>query len=480
MSAEIREQLRQLDKEQLIDIILDLREQIAELKEIVQAQAERIQAVEDQMAKNSRNSGKPPSSDGLKKKSRSLREKGKRSAGGQKGHKGKTLEMVSEPDHVVHHTLSVCPNCQLDVSGVSVERIEKRQVFDLPEVRIEVTEHQGEVKICPCCEQRIKAAFPCGVERVVQYGKRMQAQATYLTMYQLLPLKRTCELFGDFYGHAPSEALILSALEQTYEQIQPTLNEIYTRLVQADVLHNDETGMRVEGKLQWLHVSSTEQLTYYVVHAKRGQEAMRSIGILPQFKGVSLHDGWTSYFQFDTCSHALCNAHHLRELRFIEEQYQQTWAGEMAQLLRDAKQEVADCVEGQLASECLQDYHQRYEQLLQKGFEANPTPDTQPPKKRGRKRQTPPKNLLDRLQKYQQETLAFLSDFRIPFDNNLAERDVRMMKVKQKVSGTFRTQRGAEMFCDIRSYISTIRKQGQQVISALYQALLGQPSSLPE
>lgn len=464
----MREQLRQLDKEQLIDIILELRE-------VIQKQEARIQALEDQLAKNSGNSGKPPSSDGLKKKPRSLREKGKRSSGGQKGRKGKTLEMVSNPDHVVHHVLSACPHCQIDVSDVSVKRIEKRQVFDVPEMRIEVTEHQGEVKICPCCEQSIKARFPRDVGRAVQYGKRIQAQATYLTMYQLLPLKRTCELFEDFYGHAPSEAVILAASGQINEQIQPTLKAIYAQLVEADLLHHDETGMRVEGKLQWLHVSSTQHLTYYAVHPKRGQKALRAIGILPQFKGVSLHDGWASYFQFDNCSHALCNAHHLRELRFIEEQYQQAWASEMAQLLCDAKQEIADCGNDYLAPERCHHYHQRYQQLLQKGFEANPPPDHPPSKKRGRKKQTPPKNLLDRLQKYQQETLAFISDFRIPFDNNLAERDIRMMKVKQKISGTFRTQRGAEMFCDIRSYISTVRKQGQQVIQALYQALLGQP-----
>lgn len=464
----MREQLRQLDKEQLIDIILELRE-------VIQKQEARIKALEDQIAKNSRNSGKPPSSDGLKKKPRSLREKGKRSSGGQKGHKGKTLEMVSTPDHVVHHMLSVCPNCETNVSDVSVASVEKRQVFDVPEVQIEVTEHQGEVKICPCCGDRIKAQFPHGVGRAVQYGKRIQAQATYLTMYQLLPLKRTCELFEDFYGHAPSEALVLSAIEQVHEQVQPTLDMIYTQLLETDVLHNDETGMRVEGKLQWLHVRSTEQLTYYAVHPKRGQKAMRTIGILPQFKGVSLHDGWASYFQFDKGTHALCNAHHLRELRFIEERYQQAWASEMAKLLCDAKQEIANCVDDCLTPTRIQEYHQQYEQILQQGFDANPLPEIPPPKKRGRRKQTPPKNLLDRLQKYQHATLAFISDFRIPFDNNLAERDLRMMKVKQKISGTFRTQRGAEIFCDIRSYISTVRKQEQQVIHALYQALIGQP-----
>ena len=454
----------------------DMWAMILELREVIAQQSQRIQALEDQIAKNSGNSGKPPSSDGLKKKPRSLREKGKRKAGGQKGHKGNTLEMVTVPDDVVSHALRTCPHCQVDVSAVSVERVEKRQVFDLPEVRLEVTEHQGEVKTCPCCGKRGKARFPEGVDHAVQYGTRIKAQAVYLNTYQLLPLARIGELFADFYGHAPSEALILGALEQTQQQIQPALDAIETLLRQSDVIHNDETGMRVEGKLHWLHVTSTDKLTTYSVHHKRGQEAMREIGILPRFKGVSVHDGWASYVQFD-CDHALCNAHHLRELRFIEEQYQQAWASDMAQLLRDANHEVAACADGQtaLAPERVAFYHQAYERLLEQGFLANPPPEIPPPKKRGRNKQSPAKNLLDRLQKYQQETLAFLSDFRIPFDNNLAERDVRMMKVKQKISGTFRTQQGAEMFCDLRAYISTTRKQGQRVIHALHDALLGQP-----
>lgn len=466
----MREQLSQLNKDQLIDIIFELRE-------VIQRQEVRIQALEDQVAKNSQNSGKPPSSDGLKKKPRSLREKGKRKSGGQKGHQGKTLEMVLDPDHQISYELEMCPNCASDLSKVQVSRLEKRQVFDIPEVRLEVTEHQGEVKQCPCCHKSVKAMFPTGVERGVQYGHRLQAQANYLTMYQLLPLKRTCELFEDFYGHAPSEAVILRSIKQVHQQLDPSLTRIFHRLLETDVIHNDETGMRVEGKLNWLHVAATESLTYYAVHAKRGQIAMRDIGILPQFKGTSLHDALVSYFQFDNCTHALCNAHHLRELRFIAEQYQQAWASDLAQLLRDAKKEVATKLEEQdtLSPDRIRYYHHYYEVLLQQGFEANPPPEIPPPKKRGRNKQSAPKNLLDRLQKYQTQTLAFISDFRIPFDNNLAERDIRMMKVKQKISGTFRTRYGAEVFCDIRSYISTARKQGQPVIQALLHALRGQP-----
>ncbi|MDQ7033810.1 MAG: IS66 family transposase [Anaerolineae bacterium] len=235
--------------------------------------------------------------------------------------------------------------------------------------------------------------------------------------------------------------------------------------------------MRVEGKLNWLHVLATERLTYYAVHRKRGQEAMRDIGLLGDLQGYAIHDGWASYFKFETCLHALCNAHHLRELRFIFEQYQQTWASDMFSLLLDIKKDIEAISSEQtsLEPERLLYYEEQYDQLLREGFEANPLPEQPPPQKRGRTKQSKAKNLLDRLQKYKAETLAFMSDFRVPFDNNLAERAVRMIKVKQKISGTFRTRLGAETFCDIRSYISTARKQGQNVIQVIYEALLGRP-----
>lgn len=505
MNEQTREQLRQLNKEELIDIVLDLREQVVELKAIVQAQNEQIQAqkeliqeqreqiieltavvqaqseriktLEDQVAKNSRNSGKPPSSDGLKKKPRSLREKGKRKTGGQEGHEGRTLKMVEVPDYEELHIVTTCSKCQANLEEVEVERIEKRQVFDVPEVRIEVTEHQAEVKCCPHCQARVKANFPEGVEQPVQYGHRIRAQAAYLTNYQLLPLARIRELFGDFYGHEPSEAFILQASEAIRAHLDAPLAQIYAQLVQSEVIHNDETGLRVEIKLNWLHVASTPTLTYYGVHRKRGQEGMRKIGILPEFKGTSVHDGLASYFKFDQCQHALCNAHHLRELRFVFEQHKQSWAEEMMALLCEAKREVEACEphENSLSPERLTHYYERYDKLLDEGFKANPPPETPEPKKPGRKKQSAPKNLLDRLQKYKFQTLAFIADFRVPFDNNLAERDVRMMKVKQKISGTFRTRRGAEIFCDIRSYISTARKQGHHVIEALYNALMNRP-----
>jgi transposase len=466
-----REQLEVLDKESLLVLIMEMGQQMREM-------AEEIQSLKDQLAKHSGNSGQPPSSDGLKKKPvpKSLRVKGKRKSGGQVGHEGHTLEMSDYPDQVIYHEVDRCPACGADLSQVSVRGMEKRQVLDVPPLRLEVIEHQAEVKGCPHCGETVKGTFPTEVSQPVQYGARLKGQAVYLNVYQLLPWARLCELFQDWYGHQPSEALIWSANTTLEKQIEPTLQAIRANLVLAEVAHSDESGLRVEGRLNWLHVFSTASLTYYAVHPKRGQDALRDIGLLPAFSGRVMHDGWASYFQFDNCDHALCNAHHLRELTFVCEQYHQPWAQELFTLLLDMKAEVAQTREAMaLPPERIAYYEYRYDDLLRQGVAANPPPPTGLPKKRGRSKQSPPKNLLDRLATYKAETLAFIYDFRVPFDNNLAERDIRMIKVKQKVSGAFRTRAGADTFCAIRSYISTVRKHGGDVMQALYAAFVGHP-----
>ena len=466
-----REQLRRLDQESLIELILLLQQQLA-------AQQAFIQQLQDQLAKDSHNSGKPPSSDGLKKgRRKSLRKSGQRPRGGQRGHKGRTLMQVAQPAHVVVHGQASCPQCQTELTEVAVQRRVKRQVFDIPPASIEVTEHQAEVKQCPGCGACVKGEFPCHVTQPTQYGPRLKAFACYLHYQQLIPLARIRELLTARYGHAPSEPVVLAAARQLASRTQASLQRIRQQLLAAPVLHFDESGLRVNSRLHWLHVASTEKFTHYHAHEKRGQVAMQDGGILPHFTGVAIHDHWRSYLNFEDCRHSFCNVHHLRELRFVAEQYNQVWAAQMKRLLLAIKAEVAatSALHSALPPERLADYERRYDALMAQGFAANPSPPKTEPKPRGRPKQSPPKNLLDRLHKHKAGVLAFMHDFRIPFDNNLAERDVRMIKVQQKVSGCFRTLDGAHLFCAIRSYISTARKHGINAIDAIYNAFLDQP-----
>jgi len=473
-----RAELEQLDKSTLIEMVLGLKARVQELEEIVLKQAEALQSLQDQVAKDSRNSSKPPSSDGLKKcRTRSLRRDEGRQPGGQPGHEGQTLQMVEEPAQIELHGVNQCPHCQCDLSEVEPVAHGRRQVFDIPAVRIEVTEHQVEIKTCPCCHKQVAGKYPEEVKQRVQYGPRFKAQASYLNTYQLVPIARTCEVLGDFYNHTPSTAFVGEANQAVQDGSHGTLETIQEQLQNADLAHFDESGLRIAGKLHWLHSASTEALTYYSPHAKRGQEAMDEIGILPNFRGQAVHDHWQPYQTYDNCQHIFCNAHHLRELQFIIDQYAQAWATDLFKLLLDIKAEVdrAPDTDNSLPNDRLSFFNRRYDAILKEGFAANPPPAEPPPKRRGRTKQSPPQNLLDRLQEHKAGTLAFMYDFAIPFDNNLAERDIRMLKVKQKVSGAFRTTEGATTFCDIRSYISTARKQGHNVINALFGALTGSP-----
>ncbi len=460
--------------EQLLAGLAAQQEQIAVQQQVIATLTARMKELEDRGHTTSHNSSKPPSSDGLRRPPRSLRERTGKQPGGQPGHVGSALHMVEEPDHVVTHSPAVCGACQAPLAGVSAQGYERRQVLDLPPLRLEATEHRAEEKTCPVCHERTRGVFPPAATTRVQYGPQLKALIVYLMDYQLLPFERTGEVLADLFGETLSEGTLQAAGERCAEALTEVEAQIAAQLSEAAVLHNDETGVRVQGKLHWLHVASTARGTHYSVHAKRGSKAMTAIGILPALRGTSVHDGLAASRQYP-CAHALCNAHHLRELTAIEEHDQQPWATQMKALLLEIKDHVAqqralgqDCI----AASVRQDFVQRYQGIVKAGFAVNPPPAPPP---RGRPKQSKAKNLLDRLSTQQAAVLAFMDDWRVPFDNNQAERDLRMVKVQQKVSGCFRSPRGAADFCRIRGYLSTLRKQGERLLPALHRVFTGSP-----
>ena len=453
---------------------------IALIETVFVSLVERIETLEDQLAKNSGNSGKPPSSDGYEKPApKSRRKRSGKKSGGQMGHPGSTLKMVAKADKFEVHSVDCCASCNANLKREKVVEVEKRQVFDLPEIRIQVTEHQAEVKICPKCQKSTKASFPPGVSRKTQYGKRIKGQMAYFHEHQLLPLERTQETFKDLYGQSIAEGTILLVCEELAKKVEPANAAIKKHLTyEEDVAGFDETGLRIESSLHWLHVVCTRLLTYYAVHKKRGKEAMDAFGILPNFTGRAIHDGFKTYFKYTNAKHGLCNQHHLRSFDFLKERHPQKWVTAMDDLLLNIKTKVELAKKKSkinLSPQAITDFSTQYDTLLKQGFKKNPLLKVEGPLKRGRPKQSFARNLLHHLSDHKEAVLAFMVDFNVPFDNNQAERDIRMMKVRQKISGCFRSQHGAEIFCAVRGYISTARKNGQPVLQAIYDALDGHP-----
>ena len=438
-----------------------------------------VHELKARLSKDSSNSSKPPSSDGPKRKLKSLRKSSGKKPGAQQGHIGKGLAQVNNPDVVVTHIPSSCTGCGSDLSNVSGTTVERRQVFDIPQPKVHVTEHRVEEKECPCCSERIRASFPENVKGPTQYGDRIRALIAYFSHQHFIPVDRVCEIFKDIFGVTISPGTCANVDQQLFANLEIFEKGLKTYLLAAKVLHFDETGMRCEKKLHWVHVASSEMATLYKIHTKRGQEAMDEMGILPYFQETAVHDHWFPYFGYSRVKHGLCNAHHLRECAFLHEQKEEYWAKQMQDLLIQANKEVEKHREHKaLPPDVLLEIEKTYGQILTEGFAYHASLPPLPTGKRGKSKQRDGKNLLDRLHKKRECVLRFIYDFSVPFTNNQGERDIRMVKLKQKISGSFRAFHSSEIFCRIRSYISTARKQGWDIWDSLADAIRGSPQLL--
>ena len=434
----------------------------------------KVAELEARLNKNSGNSDQPPSSDGLSKKPAIRpafeRKKGRKS-GGQPGHKGKTLEISATPDHTQSHLPSHCECGQaLDKSAARVLAI--RQVFDLPDPKLEITEHQQLGCACHECGRYHQGTFPASVVARTQYGSGVKAMVVLLNTWFKLPLKKIQTLFGDFYGYGINESTIVKATGLCYDQLEASEEGIKKSLLKSVAAHFDETGMRVVGKLHWLHACCTTLFTYLFIHAKRGTEALEDrASILPNFKQWAIHDCWTSYFKFTDCSHGICGAHVLRELKALEEQKVE-WASWFRKYLLSLYR-MSGQGKGRIPAEKKQKALRLFERIWSDADEMEPQP-VKSKSGRGRPKGTKGRNLLIRFKKHQSALLAFAFEAHVPFTNNQAERDLRPAKTKQKVAGSFRALEGAKRFARIQGFVSTTRKHQLNVFQQLKRAFEGQ------
>ena len=441
-----------------------LKKQVAVLQVQVDSLQAQIDDLTQKLNSNSQNSHKPPSSDGFKRV-KVKREKSNKKTGGQTGHKGHALQRSNNPDYIVEHPVETCSNCKSNIKDAISLGYKIAQVFEIPLLKVQVTEHRIFEKVCPCCGKICSAHLPEGVAFGLQYGNRLRSFLIYLHHYHYLSSDRISEFFSDVFNHSISEGVVFISEEEAFinlEQFEYAAKEL---LKKEKVLHADETSLRVDNHKEWLHVLSSTNLTQYFIHQKRGKIATDEMGVLPFFKGILVHDHWKPYFQYE-CEHALCNAHHLRELRAVSEGTNHLWAEEMRNFLEEIKQTKE---ENNLSN--IKIFEIRYNSILKKGFkEASQVHERGPPKRKHHPKEI---CLLDRLKKRKKQVLAFMYKAIAPFTNNLAERDIRMMKLKMKVSGCFRKKSGAQIFCRIRGYISTMKKRCVSVLDALEQALRG-------
>lgn len=456
--------------------ITQLQEQLATMSQVVKD-------LQHRLSQDSHNSSLPPSSDrfGRPPRTHSLRERSGKKPGGQAGHQGKSLPLVSTPDSIQVHALSCCPDCQHDLTQMPVVSVERRQVREVPVPQVVVTEHQAQRKYCPRCQRLQVASFPQGVSAPVQYGPTVQALSVYLNQYHLVPMERTTEVLRDLLGIEVSTGSIVAWVQAAAKTLAPVDEQIKTALKKEVVKHKDETGafaLGKNGKQHWFHVTSTQRFTHYHFHRSRGRAALLEDGIMTDDPSIYVHDCYGPYFTFEQAEHALCGVHLLREVIAIYERTAEAWAEQMIWVLKIFKaitEEARAAGMSQLPEDVVRLMRACYIGVLRLGQKAHPSTEVGPKPKRGRPKRAPASLLVARLHTYRHEVLRFVSDLRVPFDNNLAERDLRMIKLQQKISGTFRSEEGAIAFACVRGYLSTLRKQGLDLFSGLCHTLSGHP-----
>ncbi len=458
-------------------VVALLNEQEARHEAVIAKLEARVAELEKRLNKNSSNSSKPPSSDGLKR-TQSLRSKTTgRKPGGQPGHPGRTLLQSASPDITVAVPLNECPECGADLSKQFVVGEEKRQVFDLPAITIRVTEYQAQRKVCLNCGRVVTAGFPAGVCAPVQYGPGMQSAMSYLNVRHVIPCERVGEVCQDLFGHRPSAGSVVQAVARCAGRVAAVVGEIQDILSQAPVLHGDETGVRCVAKTHWLHVVSNATHTLYSHSPKRGLEGFAVADVLPGYIGTLVHDFWSPYDILE-CDHSRCNAHILRELKACVEDGH-VWAENIILALLAMKQATDEARQNGIkviATKERKRLERQYDTWVAAGLKAHPE-QLRSTGKRGRVKQSTEYNLLKRLRDKRKEVLRFLHDLQVPFDNNQAERDLRMIKVQQKVSGCFRSEQGAKRFCVVSSYFSTVRKHSMNLMESIKAAFSGVPVS---
>ena len=466
-------------------IIADLRKQNEQLLELVAQLQARIKELEERLNKNSGNSSKPPSSDGFKKpvkKDRSLREKSGKKPGGQPGHKGSNLAVLSKPDHIEEHLCTECKNCpHYEICHRSAIVKETRYVVDAV-VKVNITAHNLlSVPVCPVCGTEKAGEFPDNVRSYIQYGNNLEALAVALNTVGAVSVKRTHEILSGVFNIPISTGTVSNMVSRCGEKLNSVIEIIKTRLKASAINHADETGTNVNGKTEWAHCLSNDKYTYVTLHKKRGYKAIKEIGILMDYHGILVHDCWASYWKLEGVTHQLCCAHLLRELTGISENNpEQKWASMFKELLvkmKSSKEKAIEKGKAALSRSTLNKYSRCYDEIISLAKEENPEPPKNPGK-RGKPKRGKILSLIERLKEHKGEVCLFLNNSLVPYDNNQAERDIRNIKVKTKVSGFFKTEEGAVNYLKIMSFVGTAKKHGKSAYDAIRLAVFGTPDAI--